>query len=106
MKREDAESRLNASANDADKIAVSWRPISKADVDEVLGAAKSYRRGDADGNGSVNAKDARLALRVSAKLETLPAAAFSACDLDGNGKISATEARKILRYSAKLESSL
>ena len=60
-------------------------------------------RGDADGDGKVLAKDARLALRASAKLETLDAAAFARCDLDGDGRILAGEARKILRYSAKLE---
>ncbi len=60
-------------------------------------------RGDADLDGKVLAKDARLALRVSAKLETLEPQGFANCDLNGDGRLFAGEARKILRYSAKLE---
>ena len=60
-------------------------------------------RGDADLDGKVLAKDARLVLRASARLETLTGQAFANCDLDGNGKLLASEARMILRFSAKLE---
>ena len=63
-------------------------------------------RGDADLDGKVLAKDARLVLRASAKLETLEGMAFTNCDLNGDGKLLAGEARKILRYSAKLETEI
>ena len=59
--------------------------------------------GDLDGNGKVSAADARIALRVSARLETLTAAQTTLADVDGNGKITAADARKILRVSARLE---
>ncbi len=59
--------------------------------------------GDADLDGRVTAKDARLALRASAKLHTLTPTGFRAADLDGNGRVTAGEARRILRVSAKLD---
>ena len=59
-------------------------------------------RGDADGDGKVSAKDARLALRAAAKLEQLPEEAVARCDLNGDGKVTAAEAREILRFCAKL----
>lgn len=65
-----------------------------------------YVKGDADGNGKVTATDARLTLRMSARLEPAPEAgsvAFLRIDVDGNGKITATDARKILRVSTRLE---
>ncbi|MBQ1552536.1 MAG: dockerin type I repeat-containing protein [Clostridia bacterium] len=60
--------------------------------------------GDADGDGSVTATDARLALRAAAKLDTLEGAAAKACDCDGSNTIDATDARSILRAAAKLDS--
>ena len=63
-------------------------------------------RGDADMDGKVTARDARLVLRASAKLETLEGPAMMNCDLDGDGKLTAKEARLILRFSAKLEKSI
>nr|MCR5781162.1 hypothetical protein [Clostridia bacterium] len=59
--------------------------------------------GDVDGNGQILADDARLALRASAKLETLTEAQSFAADVDGNGQVLADDARQILRFSAKLQ---
>lgn len=59
--------------------------------------------GDVDLNGIITAADARLALRASARLETLSAEAFSAADVDLNGNVTASDARKILRVSAGLD---
>ena len=59
--------------------------------------------GDTDGDGTVNATDARLALRAAAKLDTLEGAFGSAADTDGDGSINATDARGILRAAAKLD---
>ncbi|MCD7828669.1 MAG: dockerin type I repeat-containing protein, partial [Clostridiales bacterium] len=60
-------------------------------------------KGDVNGDGKVNASDARLTLRTAAMLETLESVYFSAGDLDASEKISASEARTILRVAAKLE---
>ena len=59
--------------------------------------------GDVDGNGKITAADARLALRISAKLEKATELQTTVADMDKNGKITAADARKILRISAKLE---
>lgn len=59
--------------------------------------------GDVNGDGDVLANDARLALRASAKLETLDAAQTEAADVDGDGRVLANDARQILRFSAKLQ---
>ena len=61
-------------------------------------------RGDADGDLEVTARDARLVLRASAKLERLYYNSFFRCDVDHDRKLTARDARKILRVSAKLES--
>lgn len=60
--------------------------------------------GDVNADGKVTAADARVTLRVSAKLDTISDVVMLAADIDGNGKITAADARKVLRASAKLES--
>ena len=74
-------------------------------VDSVLikKSATALSPGDVTGDGNVTAADARLALRASARLETLSSAAFAAADVNGDGNVDASDARKILRASAKLE---
>lgn len=59
--------------------------------------------GDVNKDGKITAADARLALRISAKLDTADEYRFVAADMDKNGKITAADARKILRISAKLD---
>lgn len=58
---------------------------------------------DLNGNGKVDAADARLALRVSAKLETVSDSVKKIADVDSNGKVTAADARIILRIAAKLQ---
>ena len=65
----------------------------------------AFTPGDIDGNGQILADDARLALRCSAKLETLTDIQMKAADVDGNGQVLADDARQILRFSAKLQQS-
>lgn len=59
--------------------------------------------GDLDGNRKITAADARLALRIAAKLETGNNHQLMVADMNKDGKITAADARKILRISAKLE---
>ncbi len=63
----------------------------------------SYMVGDVNLDGKVTAADARLALRLAAKIEALEGDALLAADLDGNGKVTAAEARKILRVAAQID---
>ena len=59
--------------------------------------------GDVDGDGKINAADARLILRASAQLESLTGAYFIAADVNCDGKVNALDARKTLRVAASLE---
>lgn len=58
--------------------------------------------GDVDGDGGIDATDARHALRAAAKLEELSGAYALAADVDIADGINATDARGILRAAAKL----
>ena len=69
----------------------------------IVAEDKIYSTGDLSGDGKVRAKDARLALRIAAKLENCTSAQLSAGDIDKNGKIDASDARKILRFAASLD---
>ncbi len=64
---------------------------------------QGLRRGDVNGDGDILANDARLALRASAKLETLDETQTEAADVNEDGDIHADDARQILRFSAKLQ---
>ncbi len=65
--------------------------------------ASSIVIGDVNGDGEITAKDARLALRISAKLDVPTADQKVAADVNGDGDVTAKDARSILRYSAKLD---
>ncbi|MBQ6163673.1 MAG: dockerin type I repeat-containing protein [Clostridia bacterium] len=54
-------------------------------------------------DGKVNAKDARLALRISAKLESTDEYGQKIADVNKDGKLNSKDARTILRMAAKLE---
>lgn len=62
-----------------------------------------FMLGDADNNRYISAADARIALRIAARIE-LPKdeMMLKRCDVDFDGKITAKDARLILRASAKL----
>lgn len=59
--------------------------------------------GDVNWDGKVLANDARLALRISARLENPSPAAIAAADVNGDRYVLADDARQILRFSAKLQ---
>ena len=60
--------------------------------------------GDVNMDGRIEAADARLALRISARLEKAVYTALLAADTNLDNKIDASDARKILRVSARLDS--
>lgn len=59
--------------------------------------------GDLNDDGKVNASDARTALRIAAKLETISDDKLVLADTNSDGKITAADARAILRVAAKLD---
>ncbi|MBR1810429.1 MAG: hypothetical protein IJ766_02110 [Clostridia bacterium] len=71
--------------------------------DEPSTVAPSRILGDVDGNGKVQSKDARMALRAVARLITLTDIEKSAADFDENGRLTAADARYILRVAARLD---
>ncbi len=61
--------------------------------------------GDCDGNGIINAEDARLTLRLSVNLEDFApdSVQYKACDVDDFTGVTASDARSILRASVGLD---
>lgn len=60
--------------------------------------------GDMNNDGNISAADARIALRIAAKMQAATEYELFVGDLDGDGKITAAEARKILRVAARIDS--
>ena len=69
-------------------------------------APMPVKMGDLDGDGKITAVDARIALRISARLENPTKAQMEVGDLNKDGKITADEARAILRFAARLDAKL
>ena len=59
--------------------------------------------GDADESGSINAEDARLALRFAVSLATPTRNERKLCDVDGDGEVTSADARTILRTAVELD---
>ena len=60
-------------------------------------------KGDVNGDGKLTAMDARLVLRIAARLDTPDEIQTIAADFDSSGKITASDARLVLRKAAKLD---
>ena len=58
--------------------------------------------GDINGDGSINANDALLALQHSVQLSILTGDGLDAADVDDNGKVDASDALLILQRSVQL----
>ncbi len=69
----------------------------------IVAEDRRYSTGDMNGDGLVQAKDARTALRIAALLENFTEIQLNAGDINKNGKIDASDARKILRFASKLD---
>ncbi len=63
-----------------------------------------YIMGDLDGDGNISAADARIALRISAKLHNATEIQLICADVIHDEVINASDARKILRVAAKIDS--
>lgn len=69
----------------------------------IIAEDTAYRKGDIDGNGKIQAYDARLALRIASKIDTPSAKQTESGDINKNGAIDASDARIILRAAAGLD---
>lgn len=63
----------------------------------VLAWREARKRGDADGNGEIELKDAQLVLKSALDLSQLSEIAQKFCDVDADGKITLNDAKIILR---------
>lgn len=63
-------------------------------------------KGDTQANGKINASDARIILRIAARLEQPDDVTKDAADVDSDGKVTSKEARLVLRFAAKLQSKI
>lgn len=70
---------------------------------EIPALEPEIKNGDVDGNDTVDATDARLALRAAVGLDTLTDELKKAADVDKDGDVDATDARLILRAAVGLE---
>ncbi len=69
----------------------------------VLSTYKVVVLYDTDGNGVIQAADARLTLRASVNLESIKNEYLTASDINKSGKLEAADARSILRKSVGLD---
>ena len=58
---------------------------------------------DIDKDGEVTAADARLALRIAVRLDTVDDITKAAADVDGDDQITAADARLALRIAVRLD---
>lgn len=63
----------------------------------------NYRAGDLDNNARITPADARLALRMAARLDPTTEFMISISDMNGDGLLTPADARIILRKAARLE---
>lgn len=69
----------------------------------VTASAKSYSLGDVNGDGKITSADARMILRVAAKIDSFSEAQEKAADVNRSGKVNSGDARTALRVAAKIE---
>ncbi len=88
---------------DGEKCSVCGKILKEQEEIPVLDKPIDYIPGDVNGDGEITASDARLALRISAGLDTPTEYQSLVADVNDDGEITASDARKILRKSAGLE---
>ncbi len=87
-------------------LASVWAPNGEKTYQYYNIAPYSNERGDANGDGEVNARDAAAILRSIVRLERLSSRGIQNASLTGGDMPSAADAARILRYIVKLETDL
>ena len=78
-------------------------PAPSAPSTEPTQPTVTYKLGDVNGDGRVNSVDARLVLRVAARLDTFNAIQQRVGDINKDGRVNSVDARRVLRAAARLE---
>lgn len=94
---------IGVAGTEQKKCSVCQEVLGEREIPALKETEPDVMLGDVNGDGKLTAADARLALRISAKLETPTDVQFTAADYNKDRKITAADARSILRKSAKLE---
>ena len=89
----------NSTGQDIDFSGSNNGGLESEEFSEII----SFQKGDVNTDGVITASDARLALRMSAKLEISSELQQELADIDNNDIVTAADARTILRKAAKLE---
>lgn len=76
---------------------------SGTEEDTTTSPEDSYQKGDVDLSGKINAADARIVLRVAARLMSIDDYRLELADYNSDGNVNAQDARFVLRHSAKLD---
>ena len=63
-------------------------------------------KGDVNSDGKITVSDARIVLRISAKLENSDVIAKESADIDSNGDVSVWDARRTLRFASRLQKTI
>ena len=84
------------------RIAVIITAMAVAIGGVTCAYAATYLKGDVDGNGNVNLKDAQMALKAALCIEKLDDAGQKATDIDNDGKVSLKDTQKILRAALNI----
>ena len=93
-----------AGLTDGEKCSVCGEILKAQETIPVIKEPEpDFLPGDVNKDGKITATDARLALRIAAKLDTADEYTEKAADIDENGKITSADARKILRIAAKID---
>lgn len=95
-----ADDKSNEITDDKAAVATGMKLILE-DSDEEINIVV---RGDANNSGTITPADARIALRLAARLDTANELTMLAADADYNGKVTPSDARMILRVAARLAS--
>ena len=79
-----------------------WAQIGIGPNNDNLFKINKYKLGDVNKDGKINSSDARLLLRISARLTEETDVYHMLGDVNEDGKLNSTDARTVLRISAKL----
>lgn len=97
------ENYLDTYGRDCKGFVENYDVLTQARKDyDAFDQADVYTLGDIDGNGTINATDALLALQHSVELISLGETQRLAADVNRDGDINATDALLILQHSVKI----
>ena len=90
---------ITATAKDGSNVKVTC--VVTVDIKESVTDPEEYELGDVDGDGKINARDAKLIMQYFTKKITLTEEQQKRAEVSGDGKINARDAKLIMQYFTK-----